>query len=198
MPQQPPSFCFPGRTMCLICGLPVPEAQAEQGVCLSCQQPLQDARTLAVLTSPAPTTVSKFHAAIAEIRRSGTPHVTTIADTLMEALGGPTGFVERLVEDFRSVRGENKAEELRQFHDVDFKTLKGFYEAILRLVQSRDEIVGSTDPLEGMNEDELLQVASQAAMLRVSGDADFRRQMLLHCGEVDPDMLIEVAASFVK
>ena len=59
---------------------------------------------------------------------------------------------------------------------------------------ARDEQVGSPgDPLDGLSEDDLMAVASQAAIVRIKADAEFRKQILFEIAEVDPDAVMEMA-----
>jgi len=92
------------------------------------------------------------------------------------------------------MRGEDLPEEARMFHDPDFKIIKGMYEAIIRLSTARDTLVGDQgDPLSEIGEDDLMLIASQAAIIRIENDVDFRKQLLAAIVKLDPQAILDVS-----
>jgi hypothetical protein len=155
------------------------------------------ARNVAALLSPDSAVVppSGFSAALAEVKRNGRPMTIDFAEILSRKLGGVEGIGERLVEDLKKLRGEHLPPDMQQFHEPDFKVVKGFYEIITKAMASRDTMVGEHgDPLDGVSEEDLMLIAAQAAFVRIPEDADFRRQLIDMIVEVDPELVLEAAA----
>jgi hypothetical protein len=112
----------------------------------------------------------------------------------MDELGGASQLGRMMAEDLKRLRGDGLTEEQMVFHDTDYKTVKGLYECLVRLAGDRDKMVGETgDPLSDLSEVDLMNIASQAAILRLEGDADFRRQLLSELVKLDPNAVVEAA-----
>ena len=161
---------------------------------MQCDQDVKKATTLATIISGTPESSAKgFKAAIAEVQKQGRPLLIDMAEAAMDALGGATGLMERLTSDLKQMRGEGLTEEQRVFHDPDFKSIKGLYELIVKLAAERDKLVGTGDPLDGVSEEDLMVVASQAALLVIKTDLDFRQKILAEIIEIDPQTVVDAA-----
>lgn len=159
---------------------------------MSCDDDAKVAGTMAVMASKVPQ--RGFKEALAEVKKAGRPLTLDIAESLADELGGGEGLARRMAEDLKRLRGENLPPELKEFHDPDYKTIKGLYELIQRVVSDRDKMVGETgDPLDGVSEVDLMAIASQAALLRLETDADFRKQLLTEITKIDPNAVVEAA-----
>ena len=157
-----------------------------------CDEEVKVATSIAVAVQGAPG--RNFKDAIAEIRRSGRPFTLDAAEAAMEELGGASSLGKMIVEDLKKVRGDHLHPAQKEMFEQDFKTTKGLYDILIRLNSARDELVGSpVDPLDGLTEDDLMAVASQAAIVRLKADPDFRKQLLFEIAEVDPDAVMEIA-----
>ncbi len=157
-----------------------------------CDDETKIAASLSVAVNGLPN--RSFRDAIAEVRRSGRPFTLDAAEAAMEELGGAATLGKMIVEDLRKVRGDHLHEAQKEMFEQDFKTTKGLYDILIRLNAARDEQVGSPgDPLDGLSEDDLMAVASQAAIVRIKADAEFRKQILFEIAEVDPDAVMEMA-----
>lgn len=157
-----------------------------------CDDESKIAASIAVATNGVPN--RSFKDAIAEVRRSGRPFTLDAAESAMEELGGASQLGKMIVEDLKRVRGDHLHEAQKEMFEQDFKTTKGLYDILLRLNAARDELVaGPVDPLDGLSEDDLMAVASQAAIVRLKVDAEFRKQLLNEIAEVDPDAVMEMA-----
>lgn len=184
---------FPGKVMCPACNLPVlPEHILPRGLCMSCDDDAKVAGTMAVMASKVPQ--RGFKEALAEVKKAGRPLTLDIAEAAMDELGGAVELGKMMAQDLKKLRGDHLPSELKEFFDPDFKTIKGLYESLVRLSSERDKLVGETgDPLEGIGEADLMAIASQAAILRLEGDADFRRQLLSELVKLDPNAVVEAA-----
>lgn len=131
--------------------------------------------------------------ALHDARQKGRPFVLDVAETVMEKLGGPGKLAERLATDFMRARGENLSSEQAVFYQPDVKVLKGLYELLKSLMDSRDELVDDSDPFDGMSEEQLMQVASNAALLRLENDAFFRDNVLATIARVDATAVTRAA-----
>lgn len=184
---------FPGKVVCPACNLPVlPEHILPRGLCMSCDDDAKVAGTMAVMASKVPQ--RGFKEALAEVKKAGRPLTLDIAEAAMDELGGAVELGKMMAQDLKKLRGDHLPPELKEFHDTDFKTVKGLYEAIIRLTSERDKLVGEVgDPLDGISEVDLMAIASQAAMLRIEGDAEFRKQLLAEITKFDPNAVVEAA-----
>jgi hypothetical protein len=184
---------FPGKVVCPVCNLPVlPEHILPRGLCMSCDDDAKVAGTMAVMASKVPQ--RGFKEALAEVKKAGRPLTLDIAEAAMDELGGAVELGKMMAQDLKKLRGDHLPPELKEFHDTDFKTVKGLYEAIIRLTSERDKLVGEVgDPLDGISEVDLMAIASQAAMLRIEGDAEFRKQLLAEITKFDPNAVVEAA-----
>lgn len=187
---SPPSFLadaeFPGKRVCCVCGLPFTPHAGER-VCMACSDEV--VRTAQqVLTGE-----GSWRRALRDVRQKGRPFVLDVAETVMEKLGGPEKLAERLATDFMRARGEGLSPEQAVFHQPDVKVLKGLYELLKGLMDSRDELVDDSDPFDGMSEEQLMQVASNAAMLRIENDAGFRDDVLATIARVDATAITRAA-----
>lgn len=157
-----------------------------------CDDETKIATSIAVAVKGVPN--RSFRDAIAEVRRSGRPFTLDAAEAAMEELGGASQLGKMIVEDLKKVRGDHLHEAQKEMFEQDFKTTKGLYDILIRLNSARDELVGSpVDPLDGLTEDDLMAVASQAAIVRLKADAEFRKQLLFEIADVDPDAVMEIA-----
>lgn len=163
---------------------------------MECDDETKVAGTIAVLAAKAPK--SGFRAAIAQVRKEGRPMTLDLTESAMDKLGGAAHLGEMIAEDIKRIRGDDKTEEARMFHEVDYKVLFRGYDSLLKLSTARDEMVGgNTDPLDELSEDDLMAVASQAAFLQVEVDPDFRRAMLQKLIELEPQAILDAAAEAV-
>lgn len=191
---------FPGRVPCPLCGFPFPAAEIlPRGLCMSCDAEVSSAKTLAVLLpEPDPSSsnpVKGFRKAIEEVRKHGRPLTVDMASAVMDRYGGPEGLIARIADDLDQIRGTNLPEHLREFHDVDWKVVNSIYSMFLKLATERDALVGEDrDPFEGVSEEDLLAVASQAAFARLPHDPEFRQKLLEEIAEYDPQRVIDAAA----
>jgi len=159
---------------------------------MTCEDETKVAGTIAVLATKVPQ--RGFSDAIAEVKKKGRPLTLDISEGAMDGLGGAVEVGRRMAEDLRRMRGEDLPEEARMFHDPDFKIIKGMYEAIIRLSTERDKLVGDQgDPLDGVSEEDLMQIASTGALIRIEVDSDFRKQLLEVIVKLDPQAILDVS-----
>lgn len=184
---------FPGKVVCPACNLPVsPEHILPRGLCMSCDDDAKVAGTMAIMASK--NTQRGFKEALAEVKKAGRPLTLDIAEAAMDELGGAVELGKMMAQDLKKLRGDHLPSELKEFFDPDFKTIKSLYEAMIRLTAERDKMVGEVgDPLDGIAEADLMAIASQAAMLRLEGDPDFRKQLLIEITKLDPNAVVEAA-----
>lgn len=189
----PFSLVFKGKHLCPVCGLPFsPQNFSPRGLCMKCTEEVKVAGAITVLAAKVPQ--RGFKDAIDAVRRMGRPLTLDIAEGAMDDLGGATLLGQRIASDLKQMRGEHLPEELKQFHDPDYKVIKGMYESIIRLATERDKLVGEVgDPLDGLSEEDLMAIASQAAMIRIEVDADFRKQLLSAIVKLDPEAVLSTA-----
>lgn len=188
-----PSVNFTGKFMCPVCGLPFsPDLFSPRGICMTCDDSAKVAGTMAVMASKVPQ--RGFKEALAEVKKAGRPLTLDVAEAAMDALGGASQLGKMMAEDLKKLRGEGLTEEQMVFFETDYKTVKSLYECLVRLAGERDKMVGETgDPLDGISEVDLMAIASQAAILRLEGDAEFRRQLLAEIVKLDPNAVVEAA-----
>lgn len=136
---------------------------------------------------------SEWRKALAAVRRKGRPYSLDLADRVVENLGGPEQLADRLVADFKTARGEGLTPEQAMFQPVDLKLVKGLYELLSTLINSRDKLVGDSDPLGDMDEGQLMAVASQAAFARLEHDPLFRIDILGRISQIDPQLVVSSA-----
>lgn len=159
---------------------------------MSCDDDAKVAGTMAVMASKVPQ--RGFKEALAEVKKAGRPLTLDIAEAAMDELGGASQLGTMMAQDIKKLRGDHLPPELKEFFDPDYKTIKSLYEALIRLTSERDKLVGEVgDPLDGISENDLMAIASNAAMLRIEGDADFRKQLLIEITKFDPNAVIEAA-----
>lgn len=159
---------------------------------MSCDESATTAGQIAVMASKVPQ--RGFKEALAEVKKAGRPLTLDVAEAAMDELGGASQLGRMMAEDLKRLRGDGLTEEQMVFHDTDYKTVKGLYECLVRLAGDRDKMVGETgDPLSDLSEVDLMNIASQAAILRLEGDADFRRQLLSELVKLDPNAVVEAA-----
>lgn len=151
------------------------------------------AGTIAVLADKVPTT-SSYKDAIAAVRKGGRPLTLDAVEAAMDKIGGAAKFGEMIADDIVRIRGDHLPDALREGFEQDFKTTKGLYELLTRMMATRDEMVGGTvDPLEGLTEEDLMAMASQAAFIQIGTDPAFRLKMLNEISIHDPDAVMQVA-----
>jgi hypothetical protein len=159
---------------------------------MSCDDDAKVAGTMAVMASKVPQ--RGFKEALAEVKKAGRPLTLDIAEAAMDELGGAVELGKMMAQDLKKLRGDHLPSELKEFFDPDFRTIKSLYEAMIRLTSERDKMVGDVgDPLDGISETDLMAIASNAALLRIEGDADFRRQLLAEIVKFDPNAVVEAA-----
>lgn len=164
---------------------------------MKCDDETQVAGTIATLAKKVPQ--GTFKDALAEVRKQGRPTTLDIAEAAFEELGGAANLGKMIAEDLKKIRGDHLDDELKQFHDVDVKTLKGLYDVLVRLSSERDKMVGeSGDPLDGVSEDDLMNIASVSAMIRLETDADFRKQLLEAIVPLDPEAVLDAAGEAIN
>jgi hypothetical protein len=187
-----PLSVFPGRTICKgPCGMPVRDV-SPRGFCMTCEDNTKAASTIAVLAAQIPK--KGFRDAINEVRRNSQPMSLAIADAAMAELGGEAELGRMIVRDLRTVKGEHLPEDLKAFHDTDWKVAKGLTEILVKLASDRDKLVGETaDPLADVSETDLMAIAAQAALLQIETDAEFRLKILDMIVEIDPEMVLQAA-----
>lgn len=158
-----------------------------------CDDEQKVASTIAVMADKVPST-SSYKDAIAAVRKGGRPLTLDAAEAAMDKIGGAARFGEMIADDIIRLRGDHLEPALKDMHEQDFKTTKGLYELLHRMMATRDEMVGGTlDPLEGLTEDDLMAMASQAAFIQISTDHEFRLRMLAEIAKHDPDAVLQVA-----
>lgn len=189
---------FPGRTPCSLCGFPFPSDEVlPRGLCMTCETDVSAAKTLAVLL-PDPSSsnpVKGFRKAIEEVRQHGRPLTVDMATAVMDRYAGPEGLIKQIADDLDKIRGEHLPEHLKEFHETDWKVVNSIYSMFLKLATERDALVGGDrDPFEGVSEEDLLAVASQAAFARLPHDPEFRQKLLEEIALYDPQCVIDAAA----
>lgn len=193
----PFSSVFPGRIICGICGLPIPpEHITDKGMCIVCDDEAKVGGTIATMAMKVP--AKGFRQAIDEVRREGRPMTLDLTESLTEELGGAVHLGKMIAEDIRRIRGDDKEDSLRAFHEVDYKVLFRGYDAAIKLMSSRDEMVGgSTDPLANATDEDLMAIASTAAFLQLEVDPEFRRAILQKIVELEPQAVIDAAVEAI-
>ena len=183
------------KKFCIICGLPVNSVNP-RGACMKCDDEAKVAGTIAALSV---NTNRGFKEALAEVKKTGRPMTLDLADTVMDKLGGVGSLAEMIVDDFNKLRGTNLDDDVKQFHDPDWKTLKGYTDILVRLMSERDKLVGdSGDPLDGVSEEDLMSIASVSAMLRLETDPAFRKQLLDAIVPLDPEAVLDAAGEAIN
>lgn len=162
---------------------------------MSCEDEATKASTIALLATNNPIKpVKGFKETLAEVRRSGRPLTLDLAEAAEEALGGAGNLAKMIVEDLKKVKGEHLDEDLRPFHETDWKVAKGLTEMLVNIFQARDKLAGDGgDPLDSISEDDLRSIAAQAAVIQLETDADFRQKILDIIIEADPEAVINAA-----
>jgi fructose-1-phosphate kinase PfkB-like protein len=164
---------------------------------MGCEDETIVAGTIATLATKVPQ--KGFKEALAEVRRQGRPTTLDIAEAAMEALGGAAELGKMMADDLKKLRGDHLDKDLQQFHDPDWKVIKGLYETLVKLSAERDKMVGeSGDPLDGVSEDDLMAIASQAALVRIEVDCDFRKQLLSAIVPLDPEAVLDAAGEAIN
>jgi hypothetical protein len=164
---------------------------------MKCDDEAKVAGTIVTLATKVPQ--STFKNALAEVRKQGRPMTLDVAESAMEVLGGASELGKMIAEDLKKLRGDHLDEELKPFHDVDWKTLKGVYDILVRLSADRDKMVGdSGDPLDGVSEEDLMSIASVSAMLRLETDPAFRKQLLDAIVPLDPEAVLDAAGEAIN
>lgn len=187
-----PLSIFPGRVICKgMCGMPVTQL-SPRGFCMSCEDEAKTAGTIAVLASKSPR--KGFKEALAEVQRSGRPLTLDLAEAAEEALGGAGNLARMIVADLKKVKGEHLDPELQVFHETDWKVAKGLTEMLVNIFQARDKLAGDAgDPLADVSEADLMAIASQAALLQIESDAEFRVKILDAIIEADAEAVLAAA-----
>lgn len=159
---------------------------------MTCEDDTVTAGTIAVLAAGVPQ--RGFREALAEVRKQGRPLTLDVAEAAMAELGGPEQLGKMIVQDLKRVRGDHIDDDLKQFHDPDYKVLRAMYDTLVKLAGERDKLVGETgDPLADVSESDLQALAAQAAILQLEVDAEFRTKILDLIIEIDPDAVLMAA-----
>ena len=157
-----------------------------------CDDEQKVAGTIAVMATKLPQ--NSYKEALAAVRKGGRPLTLDAVEAAMDKLGGSVKFGEMIADDIQRLRGDNLEDSLKQMHEQDFKTTKGLYELLTRMMATRDEMVGgSVDPLDGLTDDDLMSLASRAAFIEIKTDAEFRKKMLAEIALADPDAVMAAA-----
>ena len=164
---------------------------------MKCDDETKVAGTIATLATKVPQ--STFKHALAEVRKQGRPMTLDVAEAAMDTLGGASELGKMMAQDLKKLRGDYLDEEVRQFHDPDWKVIRALYDSLVRLSAERDKMVGeSGDPFDGVSEDDLMSIASVSAMLRLETDSDFRKQLLKAIVPLDPEAVIDAAGDAIN
>jgi hypothetical protein len=159
---------------------------------MSCEDEVKTAGTIAVLAGKSPR--KGFKEALAEVQRSGRPLTLDLAEAAEEALGGAGNLARMIVADLKKVKGEHLDPELQVFHETDWKVAKGLTEMLVNIFQARDKLAGDAgDPLADVSEADLMAIASQAALLQIESDAEFRVKILDAIIEADAEAVLAAA-----
>ena len=195
------STVFPGRVCCPFCGLPQPpEEISEIGACMSCDDELQTGmRVIGMMTEGKLRPANRFNDVIKELKHSAGPATVGVAEAFLEKLGGDKVLGEMMAKDLQLLRKDHIQDPtLRDIAtaEADWKAIKGIYELAMRFLAKRDDLVKGegSNPLEAMEEEDLLAVIAEAAMLRTEVDEDFREKMIEKLIQVDSAMIQEVLA----
>lgn len=121
-----------------------------------------------------------------------------VAERVVDQLGGPEQLADRLVHDFKTARGEHLTAEQAMFQSIDLKLVTKLYEMLQGLLESRDKLVGDTDPLGEMSEEQLMAVASQAALVRLEHDPLFRDEILRKISGAYPHEIVSAAMTVLS
>lgn len=187
------STIFPGRFICWTCGAPVePQYLNWKGVCMKCDDKLQTGRALIGLMSEdvLPTTKTGFAQVLQQLKKGTSPAMVGMAEAILQEAGGHEAIGKAIWEDLKKIRGEGLKDWEQVTHVTDYKVLKGMYDLIQRIMSTRDEMVGNAgDPLDGLDEQDLLMVAAEAAKVRITTDPDFRLEMLALIDQTDPTLI---------
>jgi hypothetical protein len=175
----------------------LPEHASPKGFCMTCDKDAQQAVAASLMVTGIPK--KGFKAAIDEIRRTGRPMQADLAESTLSNLGGVEELGRRIAEDIKEMRGEGlePAQQMHHPKDEYYGHIRGLYATLITLMGNRDEMVGAADPFEGVSEEDMMAVASQAAMLRLENDADFRKEMLRSLTRLDPEAVIDAAGEAI-
>lgn len=195
---QPPLFpwkksiLFDDRYVCRLCGLPVRvEQMAPRGLCMECDDKVKrNATALSVIMEDPVEAPKTFNEVLKLLRKSGSPATIGVAESILQESGGQDQIGKQIWQDLRKIRGEDLEPWQRELHVTDFKTLKGMYDLITKILSQRDEMILSTkDPLEELDEQELMTLTAEAAKIRITSDKEFRDELLAMIDDIDPSAL---------
>lgn len=139
-----------------------------------------------------PSTGTGFKDVLAQLKKSTAPAMVGMAEAILQEAGGHEQIGKAIWEDLKRIRGDGLEKWEKVTHTTDYKVLKGMYDLIQRIMSARDEMVGNAgDPLDGLDEKDLMMVAAEAARVRITADAEFRLEMLALIDQTDPDLIEE-------
>lgn len=197
--NRPPSVSwlrspfFPGRFLCKLCSAPVSaQNMIDRGICTVCAEKMHIIQQMApaILSDGVIPKANRFNDVLQRLKEVASPATIGMSEALLEKSGGADKLGEMLWEDIKSVRGDNLPPELKMFHVTDHKTLKGYHQLLHSLMKERDTMIeGAADPLNSMDEQDLMLVVAEAAKTRVCLDDDFRREMMAVIMEADPKLV---------
>lgn len=205
--DRPPLFhyskLFPGKILCNFCGLPFPPPEVtEQGVCIMCADEFKQGLAVAGLIADGTLrTPNRFNEVLKDLKQKAGPATVGVAESFLEECGGDEALGKMIAADLKMLRKDHITDpQLREFATIetDWKVVKGMYDIVLRFLSKRDELLQGNGPdLESMDEEDLLAIVSEAAMVRIEADPDFRHQVIEKVVQVDPDA-VEQSLGFWK
>jgi hypothetical protein len=202
------STLFKGKVLCNFCGLPFPRSEVtDQGVCNMCATEFKQGMTaLSLMADGTMTPSNRFNEVIKELKQKTGPATVGVAEAFLEqcADGGGDGaqaLGKMMADDLKLLRKDHIQDpQAREFAtaDADWKTIKGMYDIILKFLGKRDEMLKDASPgLETMEEEDLLAIVSEAALLRLEADEEFRTKIIEKVVQLEPDQ-VEQALGFWK
>jgi hypothetical protein len=131
---------------------------------------------------------SAFEEALSALRNEAGPATTRVTEALLGKLGGAEELGDMIAGDIRRARGDDLTPEMKEMFEPDLKSLTRLYDIVLRMVAKRDDLVqGVSDPLEGMDPDDLMPLVAESAFLMIEMDHDFRMRVLRKIHEQAPE-----------
>lgn len=177
---------FEGKKICPVCSTPKPPREFGKGdMCSVCAS--RHDNELARIRS-ARSTEDRFAERLRELRRSE-PAIPSVAEHLLEQLGGAEAQATRIAQDLKEIRGEGLTEEQKQLHTTHWTSVTKMHSLVMNILEKRDSMVGNHDPMDGMDERDLNAIVASGAVMRISEDADFRTLILNEILKAEPGIL---------
>lgn len=195
---QPPLFpwkkseLFPDRYVCRRCGVPfTADRMAARGLCMTCEETtVRNTNALNVVLENVIEEPKSFDQVLKLLKKSGSPATVGVAEAILQESGGQEVIGKSIWQDLKKIRGDDLPEWQKALHVTDFKTLKGMYDLIHKVLSQRDEMISNAkDPLEELDEQELMTLTAEAAKIRITSDKAFRDELLAMIDEIDPKAL---------